>query len=265
MRSSCAGRAALPMLLLSAVTLAGCTIPPKSPPEISYDDAEPAVQLADPPKPVEGRGAKIVTASRPAQATTWRSFESGVRRPPPTHRKGQCRGTHPANAQWLHQCRAGLSVLVGRPLSGLCRTGAGDRYRPAGGRAVRWLRTGRCRRHRAMDHRRYRSEPDPQTRPHPGQTTRPDLVQSRHQYRSSHLSPELCSAVPHGLGILAIPQDQLIALRRQNASAATPIMTGVDIHDYASVTRSRVTIALAVSAFDDGSKSISRCPAASPR
>ena len=41
------------MLFLSASTLAGCTIPLKPPPEISYDDAEPAVQLADPPKPVE--------------------------------------------------------------------------------------------------------------------------------------------------------------------------------------------------------------------
>src|SRR5713226_1280821 len=34
--------------------IAGCTIPLKSPPAISYDDdAQPAVQLADPPKPVE--------------------------------------------------------------------------------------------------------------------------------------------------------------------------------------------------------------------
>ncbi len=46
-----AGSAAL---LLSVSMAAGCTIPLKPPPAISYDDdAQPAVQLADPPKPVE--------------------------------------------------------------------------------------------------------------------------------------------------------------------------------------------------------------------
>jgi hypothetical protein len=46
--------AALPALALSVSVIAGCTIPLKSPPQISYDDdAQPAVQLADPPKPVE--------------------------------------------------------------------------------------------------------------------------------------------------------------------------------------------------------------------
>ena len=52
MRSSYVGKS-VPALLLSVSTLAGCAIPLKPPPEISYDDqAEPAVQLADPPKPV---------------------------------------------------------------------------------------------------------------------------------------------------------------------------------------------------------------------
>ena len=47
-------KAALPALALSVSMVAGCTIPLKSPPAISYDDdAQPAVQLADPPKPVE--------------------------------------------------------------------------------------------------------------------------------------------------------------------------------------------------------------------
>ncbi|TJW92040.1 P-type conjugative transfer protein TrbG, partial [Neisseria gonorrhoeae] len=46
--------AALPVLLLSVSMLAGCTVPLRPPPQISYDDeAQPAVQLADPPKPVE--------------------------------------------------------------------------------------------------------------------------------------------------------------------------------------------------------------------
>ena len=47
-------KAVLPVLLLSVSMVAGCTIPLKSPPQISYDDdAQPAVQLADPPKPIE--------------------------------------------------------------------------------------------------------------------------------------------------------------------------------------------------------------------
>ena len=47
-------KAALPALALSVSMVAGCTIPLKSPPQISYDDdAQPAVQLADPPRPVE--------------------------------------------------------------------------------------------------------------------------------------------------------------------------------------------------------------------
>jgi len=48
------GKAALPALLLSVSMGAGCTIPLKPPPAISYDDdAQPAVQVADPPKSVE--------------------------------------------------------------------------------------------------------------------------------------------------------------------------------------------------------------------
>jgi hypothetical protein len=47
-------KAALPVLALLVSMVAGCAIPLKSPPAISYDDdAQPAVQLADPPKPVE--------------------------------------------------------------------------------------------------------------------------------------------------------------------------------------------------------------------
>ncbi|UDF04716.1 P-type conjugative transfer protein TrbG [Asticcacaulis sp. AND118] len=43
---------ALPLLLVYASALAGCATPQK-PPEISYDDAAPAVLAADPPKPVQ--------------------------------------------------------------------------------------------------------------------------------------------------------------------------------------------------------------------
>jgi type IV secretion system protein VirB9 len=47
-------KAALPVLLLSVSTLGCCTIPLRPPPQISYDEeAQPAFQVADPPKPVE--------------------------------------------------------------------------------------------------------------------------------------------------------------------------------------------------------------------
>ncbi|WP_413205014.1 P-type conjugative transfer protein TrbG [Rhodospirillum sp. A1_3_36] len=45
-------KSGLPLLLLYASALAGCATPQK-PPEISYDDAAPAVLAADPPKPVQ--------------------------------------------------------------------------------------------------------------------------------------------------------------------------------------------------------------------
>src|SRR6204780_3064392 len=53
MRSSSIRKTTLPVVLFSVSALAGCAVPLKLPPQISYDDAEPAVQLADPPKPVE--------------------------------------------------------------------------------------------------------------------------------------------------------------------------------------------------------------------
>ena len=49
----------LTTLLLSATALAGCTSHRK-PPEISYDNAAPAVESFDPPSPVE-----VVELSKP--------------------------------------------------------------------------------------------------------------------------------------------------------------------------------------------------------
>ena len=44
-------RAAIPMVLLATTALAGCATT-NPPPEISYDNAAPAVQTVDPPAPV---------------------------------------------------------------------------------------------------------------------------------------------------------------------------------------------------------------------
>ena len=42
----------LPHIILCALSLAGCTANMWKPPQISYDELEPAVLEADPPKPI---------------------------------------------------------------------------------------------------------------------------------------------------------------------------------------------------------------------
>ncbi len=42
-----------PYLIMCALSLAGCAVNAWKPPQISYDELEPAVLEADPPKPVE--------------------------------------------------------------------------------------------------------------------------------------------------------------------------------------------------------------------
>ncbi len=146
--------------------------PSRPPPEISYDD-DGAAGRAGGRSAKAGRGrrnTKAATASRTAQAIACNAVEAGARRSPQTGRKSQRRGPRAADPQWLHQCRPGLSVCVGRALSGLCRAGAGDRCRPAGRRAACRLRTGRGRRYRTLDHRRYREwDRSDQAHPYPGQ------------------------------------------------------------------------------------------------
>ncbi len=225
--------AALPGLLLSVSMVAGCTIPLKPPPAISYDDdAQPAVQLADPPKPVEivempkllplpGQlkplhGAK----SKPEPGDPRQRVEkaNAAARVQPT-RTGYINAVqvYPFAPGALYQVYAApgqvtdVALQEGEQLVGSGPVAAGD--------TVRWIigdtesGTGPTKRIHIL------------VKP-----TRPE------QY----------------------PEDQLIALRRQNASAdaATPIVTGVDI------ARLRFRYAIEgdnppwrpVSAFDDGSK-----------
>jgi len=263
MRSSCAGRAALPMLLLSAATLAGCTIPPKSPPEISYDDAEPAVQLADPPKPVEvvevpkllplpGQLKPLPGArSSPESGDPRQRIEkaNAAARIQPT-RNGYINAVqvYPFSPGALYQVYAApgqvtdIALQEGEQLVGSGPVAAGD--------TVRWIIGD------------TESGAGPTKRVHIlVKPTRPDLVSNLviNTDRRTYLV-ELRSAEKTYMASVSwqYPQDQLIALRRQNASAeaATPIMTGVDI------SRLRFRYAIEgdnppwrpVSAFDDGSK-----------
>src|ERR1700716_783696 len=237
MRSSHAGRATLPVLLLSVSTLAGCTIPLKPPPEISYDDeAKPAVQLADSPKPVEvveipkllplpGQLKPLPGAhSKPESADPRKRVEkaNAAARVQPT-RDGYINAVqvYPFAPGALYQVYAApgqvtdVALQEGEQLVGSGPVAAGD--------TVRWIigdtesGTGPTKRIHIL------------VKP-----TRPDLVSNLviNTDRRTYLL-ELRSAEKTYMASVSwqYPEDQLIALRQQNASAdaATPIVDGVDI------------------------------------
>jgi P-type conjugative transfer protein TrbG len=264
MSSRYVGKVALPVLLLSVSTLAGCAMPLKPPPEISYDDeAQPAVQLGDPPKPVEvvelpkllplpGQlkplpGARVKPEpGDPRQRVEKANAEARVQ---PT-RNGYINAVqvYPFSSGALYQVYAApgqvtdVALQEGEQLVGSGPVAAGD--------TVRWIigdtesGTGLTKRIHIL------------VKP-----TRPDLVSNLvvNTDRRTYLL-ELRSAEKTYMASVSwqYPQDQLIALRRQNASAeaATPIITGVDI------SRLRFRYAIEgdnppwrpLSAFDDGAK-----------
>ena len=264
MNSSCNRKAAMSVLLFSVSTLAGCAVPLKPPPEISYDDeAQPAVQLADPPKPVEvveipkllplpGQLKPLHgTPSKPESGDPRKRVEkaNAAARVQPT-RNGYI------NAVQVYPFSPGRSIRS----SG---AGTGDRRRLAGRRATRRFRPGRCRGYGALDHRRYRerSRPD-QAHPYPGQTHPPGArLKSGHQHRSPDLSPgaALRGKDLHGVGVLAIsarPTDRAAPCKTPVPTLRRQLLSGVDI------SRLRFRYAIEgdnppwrpVSAFDDGSK-----------
>jgi P-type conjugative transfer protein TrbG len=271
MRSSDIGKAALPVLLLSASMLAGCTIPLKAPPQISFDDeAQPAVQLGDPPKPVEivempkllplpGQLKPLHTArSKPEPGDPRQRVEkanAASRIQPTRHGYINAVQVYPFSQGALYQVYAApgqvtdIALQEGEQLVGSGPVAAGD--------TVRWIigdtesGTGATKRIHIL------------VKP-----TRPDLVSNLivNTDRRTYLV-ELRSAEKTYMASVSwqYPEDQLIALRRQNASAedATPIVTGVDI------SRLRFRYAIEgdnppwrpVSAFDDGSKVYIEMPA----
>ena len=264
-------KAALPVLLLSASMLACCTVPLRPPPQISYDDeAQPAVQLSDPPKPVEivetpkllplpGQLKPLREAkSKPEPGDPRKRVEkaNAAARIQPT-RNGYINAVqvYPFAQGALYQVYAApgqvtdVALQEGELLVGTGPVAAGD--------TVRWIigdtesGTGPAKRIHIL------------VKP-----TRPDLVSNLviNTDRRTYLL-ELRSAEKTYMASVSwqYPEDQLIALRRQNASAdaATPIMTGVDI------SRLRFRYAIEgdnppwrpVSAFDDGSKVYIEMPA----
>lgn len=263
MKSSPLGKAALPALLLTVSTLGGCAIPLKPPPEISYDDAQPAVLEADPPKPVEvvelprllplpGQ-LKPLHGSRakpePGDPRQRVEKANAAARVQPT-RNGYINAVqvYPFTSGALYQVYAApgqvtdVALQAGEQLVGSGPVAAGD--------TVRWIigdtesGSGSTKRIHIL------------VKP-----TRSDLVSNlviNTDRRTYHL--ELRSTEKTYMASVSwqYPQDQLIALRRQNASAeaAAPIVSGVDI----ARLRFRYSIEgdsppwRPLSAFDDGSK-----------
>ena len=263
MKPTCNCKAAMSVLLLSASTLAGCAIPLKPPPQISYDDAQLAVQEIDAPKPVEvvevptplplpGQLKPLLgTRSKPESGDPRKRVEkaNAAARVQPT-RNGYVNAVqvYPYLPGALYQVYAApgqvtdVALQDGEQLVGSGPVAAGD--------TVRWIigdtesGTGPTKRIHIL------------VKP-----TRPDLVSNLviNTDRRTYLL-ELRSAEKTYMASVSwqYPQDQLIALRRQNASAeaAAPIMTGVDI------SRLRFRYAIEgdnppwrpLSAFDDGSK-----------
>src|SRR5208337_3142829 len=256
-------KGAIPALLLSASALSGCAALQK-PPEIALDDVEAEAQLqADPPGPVRivelpkplplpGQLKRLPsgkTPPEPADPTARVNLANAAARVQPV-RDGFINAVqvYPFSGGALYQVYTApgqvtdVALQEGEQLVGSGPVAAGD--------TVRWIigdtesGVGATKRIHIL------------VKP-----TRPELVSNLviNTDRRTYLL-ELRSAEKTYMASVSwqYPEDQLIALRRQNANAdaATPIVNGVDI------SRLRFRYAIEgdnppwrpVSAFDDGSK-----------
>ncbi|MGX9120166.1 P-type conjugative transfer protein TrbG [Mesorhizobium sp. BHbsci] len=223
--------------LLSATALVGCASKKYIPPEIDYDDAAPAVQKADAPSPV-----KVVELPKPLPLpgqlkSVKNSGKAKAEVADPKLRISQANEAarmqpvrdgfinaiqlYPWSEGALYQIYAApgqvtdIALQPGEQLVGSGPVAAGD--------TVRWIigdtQSG------AGDRRQVHILVKP---------TRPDLQTNlviNSDRRTYHL--ELRSTEKTYMASVSwqYPQDQLIALRRQNAqaSAAQPVASGVDI------------------------------------
>jgi len=248
-------------LLLSAFALAGCAghIPP---PEISYDSAAPAVLAPDPPKPVQ-----VVELPKPLPLPGQLKHVGRDGRPEPEAADPAARVNQANAAARMQPVRAGfinsmqvypfvsgalyqvytspgqitdIALQPGEQLVGAGPVAAGD--------TVRWIigdtesGTGAARQVHIL------------VKP-----TRPDLTTNlviNTDRRTYHLELRSTERTYMASVSWQYPQDQLIALRRQNAQAEAqqPVANGIDL--------SRVSFRYEVSgdrapwrplrAFDDG-------------
>lgn len=226
---------ALPLVLLSATALAGCATTQK-PPEIAYDDAAPATLRVDPPAPVTvveiprplplpGQ-LKPVTASRAVpEAADPRAriaeANAAARMQPVRNGFINAVQVYPYTAGALYQVYTApgsitdIALQPGEQLVGSGPVAAGD--------TVRWIigdtesGTGAGKQVHIL------------VKP-----TRPDLTTNlviNTDRRTYHMELRATERTYMASVSWQYPQDQLIALRRQNqtAEAAQPVASGVDL------------------------------------
>jgi type IV secretion system protein VirB9 len=229
-------KAALPALLLCASTVAGCAT--YKPPQISYDaEPQPAVLQAEPPKPVEvvelpkplplpGQLKPLpgsrATAPEPADPKVRVTRANEAARVQPT-RDGYINAVqvYPFSAGALYQVYAApgqitdIALQEGEQLVGSGPVAAGD--------TVRWIIGDTESGAGATKKIHILVKP-----------TRPDLTTNLviNTDRRTYLL-ELRSTEKTYMASVSwqYPQDQLIALRRQNAAAeaAQPVAAGIDV------------------------------------
>jgi type IV secretion system protein TrbG len=226
-----------PHIILCALSLAGCTANMWKPPHIGYDELEPAVLEADPPKPVEvvevpkplplpcqlkpmpGKSTAAPEAKDPKERVA--KANDAARVQPTRHGYLNAVQVYPFADGALYQVYtapgevADIALQEGEQLVGSGPVAAGD--------TVRWVIGDTESGAGASKRIHILAKP-----------TRPDLVTNLviNTNRRTYLL-ELRSTEKTYMASVSwlYPQDQLIALRRQAeaADAATPIDSGIDI------------------------------------
>ena len=225
----------LAALLLSATVLAGCATTQK-PPEISYDDATPAIQTVDPPGPVQ-----VVELPRPLPLPgQMKPVEESRRTPEPTDPTARVNQANAAarvqpvrdgfiNAMQVYPYTGGalyqvytavgqitdIALQPGEQLVGSGPVAAGD--------TVRWIIGDTQSGSGATLQVHILVKP-----------TRADLMTNlviNTNLRTYHMELRSTERTYMASVSWQYPQDQLVALRRQNAQAeaARPVATGVDL------------------------------------
>jgi len=228
-------KSSLALLLLCTSALAGCATN-APPPEISYDNAAPAVQTVDPPSPV-----RIVELPKPLPLPGQMKPVDGTRQPAeaadPAARVNQANAqarvqpvrngfinsmqVYPFTQGALYQVYTAVGQITDIALQpGEQLVGAGP---VAAGDTVRWIigdtesGTGAAKQVHIL------------VKP-----TRPELMTNlviNSNLRTYYMELRSTSSTYMASVSWQYPQDQLIALRRQNAQAeaAQPVSTGIDL------------------------------------
>lgn len=228
-------RAAFAVLLLSATMLAGCATMQK-PPEIAYDDAMPAVQTIDPPSPVT-----VVELPRPLPLPGQMKPVEEARRAPeppdPAARVNQANAAariqpvrdgfinamqvYPYTGGALYQVYTAVGQITDIALQpGETLVGSGP---VAAGDTVRWIIGDTLSGSGATQQVHILVKP-----------TRAELMTNliiNTNLRTYHMELRSTERTYMASVSWQYPQDQLIALRRQNAQAesAQPVASGVDL------------------------------------